>query len=281
VTRRADPPLPGPEGSEAARFLGGLKGARAALLLLDYDGTLAPFRTEPAEAAPYPGVLPLLQAIRGEGRTRVALISGRSLDGLLPMLGVDPLPEVWASHGRERRLADGRTRVIPPSPEQARGLEEAERRLGGFGLPSRREKKPFSLAYHVRGLPPGRGEEALRAVQGLWGEVAQTSGLELLPFDGGLELRAPGWTKGDAVRAILKEAPPGCPAAYLGDDETDEDAFRALGSRGLPVLVREAWRPSSARAWLRPPGELTEFLRRWHERTEWKEKTGAGHPPPR
>lgn len=57
-----------------------------------------------------------------------------------------------------------------------------------------------------------------------------------------------------------------CPVAYLGDDLSDEAAFRAVqrvGRRGLGVLVRREWRDTAAEVWLRPPGELKGFLERW------------------
>jgi len=142
--------------------------------------------------------------------------------------------------------------------------------VGAHGLraldpPGWLEEKPFSLAFHVRGLPAAEGGKALERVRALWAGVAGGAELDLLPFDCGIEVRASGWTKGDAVLSLMGESPAGGAAAYLGDDETDEDAFRALGDRGLAVLVREAWRPTAARAWLRPPGELLAFLERWRE----------------
>ena len=51
--------------------------------------------------------------------------------------------------------------------------------------------------------------------------------------------------------------------AYLGDDLTDEDAFRAVATRGLGILVRQELRKTAAVAWLRPPEELLDFLHRW------------------
>jgi len=51
--------------------------------------------------------------------------------------------------------------------------------------------------------------------------------------------------------------------AYLGDDLTDEDAFAAMGNRGLSILVRGEVRRSCARFWLRPPEELLHFLDEW------------------
>jgi trehalose-phosphatase len=78
-----------------------------------------------------------------------------------------------------------------------------------------------------------------------------------------VEVRASQADKGDAVRAILREMDPNAPAAYLGDDNTDESAFRAIQGRGLSVLVRPRWRQTAARLWLKPPDELLDFLARW------------------
>jgi trehalose 6-phosphate phosphatase len=95
----------------------------------------------------------------------------------------------------------------------------------------------------------------------------------LLEFDGGVEMRMPDLDKGDAVRTMLKETAPNVPVTYLGDDITDERAFRALGSRGLGILVRPSFRRSAAQAWLKPPEELHDFLSRWLAATETTQLT--------
>jgi trehalose-phosphatase len=69
--------------------------------------------------------------------------------------------------------------------------------------------------------------------------------------------------KGDAVRAILQESDSRVAVAYLGDDQTDEDAFHALKGNGLTVLVRPQSRPTAADVWLQPPQELLQFLQEW------------------
>jgi len=86
----------------------------------------------------------------------------------------------------------------------------------------------------------------------------------LLEFESGLELRA-GRDKGEVVRMILEETgnTGPRPIAYLGDDLTDEAAFRAIKEQGLGVLARRQWRATDADVWLRPPGELKAFLKRW------------------
>jgi trehalose-6-phosphatase len=112
-------------------------------------------------------------------------------------------------------------------------------------------------------LPPEKREPIETDVGQLFRKAAKESGLLLLPFDGGLELRAPGKNKGDAVAAILAKPDSRVAAAYLGDDETDENAFRAIKGRGIAILVRPEPRPTAADLWLRPPDELSRFLRDW------------------
>ena len=87
--------------------------------------------------------------------------------------------------------------------------------------------------------------------------------MSILEFDGGVEIRVAGLDKGTAVRAIVNEVDSKVPIAYLGDDATDESAFKALGTRGLTILVRPEPRRTSARLWLKPPEDLLDFLARW------------------
>lgn len=136
-------------------FFARLAAAPRRALLLDYDGTLAPFKTERQQAAPYPGVPELLAAVRDAGRTRVVVISGRSVADLGRLLGLDALPELWGSHGWERRLPDGAYQ-LPTLGEQARaGLEAAYAALAARRLGHMLEQKPASLALHWRGLRRG------------------------------------------------------------------------------------------------------------------------------
>ncbi|MGB8985382.1 MAG: trehalose-phosphatase, partial [Candidatus Sulfotelmatobacter sp.] len=100
--------------------------------------------------------------------------------------------------------------------------------------------------------------------------IAREYGLDLLQFDGGVEIRSKRANKGSVVRTLLAEMRPAIPAAYLGDDSTDEEAFAAINDIGindigLSILVRPVWRPTAAQLWLRPPVEVLEFLTRWLE----------------
>ncbi|HXY15601.1 MAG TPA: trehalose-phosphatase [Terriglobales bacterium] len=248
-------------------FFGQLRSASTRVLLLDYDGTLAPFQVERDRAVPYPEVPKLLGRINGNG-TRVVLVSGRPARELLALCGMDPRPEIWGSHGMERLLRDGSYCSAPLSGEQETGLRKAAESVREQGLEERLEIKTSGVALHWRGLANAEAEEIRRRFRHLWRDLAHQCTLELLNFDGGLEIRVRGADKGTAVTAILRESNPDAAIAYLGDDRTDEDAFRVLQGKGLTVLVREQFRPTLADIQLRPPDELIEFLRQWITATE-------------
>lgn len=232
-------------------------------LILDYDGTLAPFAVDRDRAYPHAGVREILKAFLTTDRTRLVLVSGRAVKDLTPLLGLDPPPEIWGSHGRERLMPDGTYEAAQIDDMASEGLTEAKTWISEGGLIDHLEEKPASLAVHTRGLEETAAREIHERVLQFWGVIAKRNGLEVHPFAGGIELRVPGVDKGSAVETILKEMGRGTAAAYAGDDLTDEDAFRAIKGRGLGILAREEFRSTAADLWLKPPEELLEFLNTW------------------
>src|SRR5438093_12115470 len=94
-------------------FLERVRRATSRALLLDYDGTLAPFTPDRTRAFPYREIPELVsQIMRHE--TRVVLISGRAATELLFLSGIHPHPEIWGSHGLERLYPDGAYEVHTP-----------------------------------------------------------------------------------------------------------------------------------------------------------------------
>jgi len=243
-------------------FLDRVKSVRERVLLLDYDGTLAPFTRQRNQAFPYPDVPALLNALIMKG-TRVALISGRPARELATLSGFRPQPEIWGSYGLEHLTADGNYEFEQPTPLQAAGMVAALGTLQGNGFEGRVERKPSGIALHVRGLDADRAAHLRDEVLGRWTPIAAAHSLRLVNFDGGIELCVPAASKGRAIHTILQQHSPDAAIAYLGDDETDEDAFVALKGRGLAVLVRPESRPTSADLWLKPPEELYQFLHQW------------------
>jgi len=244
-------------------FLQSVAQAPQAALLLDYDGTLAPFQQKRDEAFPYPGVLPLLQKIMITGRTRLVIISGRDATDVLPFLRLHPRPEIWGIHGLQRLRTNGTLEMPLLDQRTSSGLSDAERWLNYQNLRHAAEFKAGGIAVHWRGLDEIAVEDLCSRVLLGWRLIAEHSHLDILPFDGGVEIRASHRDKGDALRTLLSEMDPDIPVAYLGDDFTDESAFLAIEGRGIGVLVRPRWRQTEAHFWLKPPGELLEFLNLW------------------
>ncbi len=244
------------------RFFAGIAGARARALLLDYDGTLAPFRVERGEAVMSPALRRPLEGICRAGRTRVVVISGRALHDLLPLLRLEPRPEVWGCHGWERLLPDGQYRGPDLAPEVRAALDAARRWTESAELNGRCEQKPAGIALHWRGLDEREIEELCGRARAAWKPLADGLEMDLREFDGGLELRAAGRDKGHAVAQILRELPGDAVVAYAGDDDTDEDAFAMLAGRGLSILARPSYRETAADIWLRPD-EWARFLEAW------------------
>ena len=245
------------------QFFHKLARAQTRVLLLDYDGTLAPFSVERDGATPYPGVRQALSNILLTGHTKLVIVSGRMLKGLSELLDLDPLPEMWGTYGWERHTVDEHYQLVPVPQIAREGLEQALQGAEEAGLGSQSEVKPASIALHWRGLTTTEAGSMDRWAVATWGPLMQSHGLVLHDFDGGIELRIPGRDKGTAVRTVLAESPANAVVAYLGDDLTDEDAFLALPSDGLGVLVRPQLRPTAASAWIRPPKGLMSFLNRW------------------
>lgn len=227
-------------------------------LLLDYDGTLAPFQTDPMQAVPYDGIQERLEKIAVKENHRLVIVSGRPVSDILQLMPLKGPHEIWGNHGFEYR--DRERKMHPPalSDEEKAVLKKETEYLSGVS--ARHEIKPAGVTVHWRGLSQDEAGRLKNEFTGRWLPYRE-KGFKLLPFDGGLELKPAGRDKGFAVNEVLKNTE--SVAAYLGDDLTDEDAFRAIKGRGLAALVREKYRETEADVHIVPPVELINFLDKW------------------
>ncbi len=244
--------------------------AQKRVLVLDYDGTLAPLVVDPLQAYPYIGVVERLDAIMETG-TRMVIATGRKVVEIPPLLLLRHPIEICGVHGWEQQLPDGTfTRTLVPI-EKRRALDRVEEwmaeaeKIGGWY-----ERKHASIVLHWRALMEAGDNATIAALIAhvdIWWKKTGTEHLSRYPTDGGVEIRAKGWDKGMVVESLTKDADI---AAFMGDDTTDEDAFRrikhtpSLRNKVLGILVKDEWRSSSdATAHLRPPTELLSFFDRW------------------
>ncbi|MFV0422112.1 trehalose-phosphatase [Oleidesulfovibrio sp.] len=243
-----------------------IAAAPGLLLMFDYDGTLAPFTTERDKAWPYAGVREALRTLVSLPDIHVAIVTGRTCAEIPSLLGLDADVEIWGCHGGERKSAGGSCHKADLSPDLTALIESAYNKAAALIAPENIERKPFSVAVHVRSLQESRRKATLQAVCSAWASLPGYLTAELLPFACGLELRVAGYSKARAVTALLQEHPQAA-AFYVGDDKTDEDAFSALipflqqGVPGAAVLAAVKPDVESAAQWiLSPPQELLEFL---------------------
>ncbi len=244
-------------------FFYSLKNSDQRILMLDYDGTIAPFNNNRNKAFPYEGIEHLLDKIMAADSSRVLFITGRWTKDLLNLIKLNKRPEVWGSHGRERIMPDNTYHIDKITENAIKALANVEDWMKEEELLSLCEIKPSSIALHWRGLQNNTIDDILNNINENWQLIPGSSELILAGFDGGIEAKVPGKNKGDAVKTILSESGPDSICAYLGDDVTDEDAFNALGENGLSILVRDQKRATCADIWIKPPEELVLFLNNW------------------
>jgi trehalose 6-phosphate phosphatase len=250
-----------PSGLDQLDEIASKLDSRRLALFLDYDGTLTPIVSRPELALLSPDTREVLRRIAS--LATVAVVSGRALDDVRALVGIEEL--VYAgNHGFEIRGPDGTALSREIGSEfqddvaRMRDALAAEiETVPGAWV----EDKTQSLSVHYRQVPEDRaGEvEALvdHAIEG-FPRLKKHYGKKVLEIRPRIE-----WDKGRAVLWLLEalrlDREDVLPT-YLGDDVTDEDAFRALGRRGLGVLVSETPRPTAAAFRLKDPGEVRLFL---------------------
>lgn len=199
-----------------------LSDPTAALIALDYDGTLAPVVDRPQDAVPQAGAVDALSRLGGS--IDLAIVTGRPADVVLTLGGLTDIPrlQVLGQYGTQH-WHDGRLDAEPPAPGLARARAELPALAGPEGADV--EDKGLSLVVHSRRAPDPVG--ALLRLRPAIDELAARTGLAVHPGRLVLELRPPGHDKGTALRRLL----PGRSAVlYAGDDLGDLPAYDALGA---------------------------------------------------
>ncbi len=224
------------------------------LLFLDYDGTLAPIVDDPAAAGPHPEVPDLLVAL-AEAHP-VVIVTGRALAMLGTFLPGTRVRAVGL-HGSEEGWTDGtvETRAGEEHADALRRLRDAVPEVEGVRV----EPKGATFAVHYRHAPDWG---AARAALETWAEDVP-AGLTPIWGKAVVELRPDGVSKGTAVARIAAEHPDRTPV-YLGDDVTDEDAFRALQAlRQTTVTVKVGEGETAAGHRLPDVDAVVAYLRRY------------------
>ena len=252
---------------EVGRRVASAARGRPLLVLLDFDGTLCEFQPEPGMVWLRRPRREVLQRLIADPRVTTGFVSGRRLSDLRERVGLTG--DMWFAglHGLE--IEGFGRHFVHERVEEARGLLRLLARalrvqtadLDGVLI----EDKELSLALHVRKANPDDKIKADAAFLRMALPHIDDGTLRLMPGSNVSELlpNIP-WTKGDAVRWIrdaerarLGAGGPEPCAIYLGDDVTDEDAFKAVGDESA-IMVGP--RPSLIKTRLENPGAVERFL---------------------
>ncbi|MFH1709631.1 MAG: trehalose-phosphatase [bacterium] len=231
-------------------------------IFLDFDGTLSPIAKTPDLAVLPASTKKIIKELSKSPRVKLAVISGRKLSNIKHMVGINKI--IYAgNHGMEiQGKGIERTIKVP------RWFVEAKRKIR-TAVRSRTknvkgmviEDKGLTLAVHYRMVK--------RKIQNTIKKAFYRATAPYLPKDRiiirkGKMLREArpniGWDKGKAVTWLLKRSSmKNVFPIYIGDDETDRDAFKALKNRGLTVFVGSKAK-YGADYYLRDTNDVRKFL---------------------
>jgi trehalose-phosphatase len=238
----------------------GIGDAKIAVFL-DYDGTLTPIVHRPEDAVLDENMRAILKKISTQ--CPVAIVSGRDRKDVERRVGLENLYYV-GSHGFDMRGPDGVENLHAEGDRYLDLLDAAERTLlaacddiDGLQI----ERKKYSIAVHYRRVAAdttGKVERTVDSVLETFDTLKRSGGKKVIEIQPAID-----WHKGSAVRSIVASLEHGgekIVPLYIGDDLTDENAFREIWNDGIGILVAEEPRESYARYLLGGVDDVREFL---------------------
>lgn len=224
-----------------------------ALVGFDVDGVLSPIVEHADDSRLVAGTRDALTALAE--RAAVAIMSGRSLASLERLFDFPAGLHVIGSHGLEERDAG----PIVLDDDERYTFEQLEilatKAVEAAGTGAWLEHKPASVVVHTRSADPSLAGPAIDAVTNLAGMI---DGAQIKAGHEVVELLARLASKGTAL-VDLADRLDRSPIVYLGDDLTDEEAFRLMGPGDISVRVGPG--QTAARYRLDNTAEVAEFLR--------------------
>lgn len=250
-----------------------IQSSHQTFLFLDFDGTLIPFEKRPHDVFCPSDVTTTLTSLIHHPKFTIFIVTGRTLQDIKELLPLEGLSFVTL-HGMEIELANGKKFFW----NQAKNIytilrkvkEETEKKVpkeSGLYI----EDKTFSLAFHYRLLQKEKTQKTLETIQKIWKNIDESDMLQAIHGEKVIELRPRGWDKGKAVGLLLENIPSTMDILpiYIGDDTTDEDAFKQLKDTGITVYVQNKSKKSTAAQYqVKDPNEVLEFLQSIYTLTE-------------
>jgi len=239
-----------------------LNEAENVLLFLDYDGTLAPFQADPLSAFVLPEIESNLKKLEKNKKYYLSLVSGRKISELKKMIDLK-CSHYAGSHGLEIEMSFAEGIFYPNKNENIDVLSKKnyqksrEKYLSKEAV--RVEDKDFGLALHFDSEK--KQLEEYKELKALFENTAY----QVLSGRKVIEIRPDNWDKGKAVNYISEQIKESLDLdnvlrIYIGDDQTDEDAFKAL-NEGISIYVQnEDDLDTEAEYYLKDPEDTSKLI---------------------
>lgn len=244
-----------------------VSGTRRLFLFLDYDGTLAPITDEPRKAALPPYTRRVLKRLANNKRVVLSVVSGRMLKQVKNLVNIGGIYYAGC-HGLEMerlkntRLISGLSGLKKKYAFIKRGLKSTLKDIQGWMI----EDKGMVLTLHYRRVAPKKVRALKDGFYSVVKPCVRNKGVAVAGGKKVLEIRpCIEWDKGKYCLYLMdrlkykrgRDMP-----VYIGDDKTDESAFKVLRKRGVTIFVRGEKKTSSAEYYLCSTDEVTDFLSR-------------------
>lgn len=239
-------------------------------LFLDYDGTLVFFKEKPTDVTTPQHVKHIIRQLIKNQKVTVVIVTGRPLQEIRKLLTIRGLSFI-ALHGLS---------IKTPNEPQDNWDQATQARLIVKAIKNdmqkklKKEKRAFledkelTLALHYRLLPSKKAHPLREAFKTTVLTLDKKKILEIMNGAKVIEARPKGWNKGKAVELFLARHEKGKNnlPIYIGDDITDEDAFRVLKKRGITIHVANtSKRKTAAKYWVNNPDDIFSFLQLLHQ----------------
>lgn len=236
-------------------------GRRKIALFLDFDGTLAPIQKNPAESTLPDELRRQLKTLSDTDCCTVSILSGRRLYDIKKMIGIHNI-YYGGNHGIDicgpglRYTHPEAMRVKPLIDNLKKRLEKEIQGIDGAWL----EGKLFTLSLHFRAVKPNNIRLVKKIFYRVIGCFPEKGRLSVIRGKKVLELLPNiSWNKGEACFWLLKQWGDRYLPVYIGDDTTDETAFKALRKTGITIRIGKS-RNTSARFYLKGYWEVPRLL---------------------
>ncbi|KAJ4909125.1 Trehalose-phosphate phosphatase B [Raphanus sativus] len=254
------------------------------VMFLDYDGTLSPIVEDPDKAYITHEMREVVKGVALNFPT--AIVTGRSIDKVRAFVKLNEIyyagshgmdiegPTNESSYGESNQgvLFQPAREFIPMIEKVVKILEEKTKCIPGAMV----ENNKFCLSVHFRRVDEKRWAalaEQVKSVLVDYPKLKLTQGRKVLEIRPTIK-----WDKGQALNFLLRslgfESSENVVPVYIGDDRTDEDAFKVLREKGqgFGILVSKVPKETNASYSLQDPSQVNEFLKRL---VEWKRNTAG------